>query len=550
MSDKTSSLVIDTLHDQASGQNIAVLPLYCDYQAQKEQSAVNMIGGLLRQVDWRAAGVQREIRTAFHESNRGGWRGLRMPEMLKLFVKVTGFIGQVYICVDAVDELLPQNRLEFLRALRQVIHYTPNTRLFLTARSCIRAELGEHLVEDPYTIRIMADQGDIVRYLNRMLDDDRDMDLMTEDLRNNIIETILGMASGMYVGETLFKFGLLIDILARFSLAALSIAAILGETTLAGRKKMLRRVEETGVDLDSVYAQTLQRIREQAGDRSRLGIEVLMWVSHAERPLRIDELCNALAVEMEMTDLDPENIRLGRTILGSCLGLVVIDARTSTLRLIHYTLQEYLSHSGNLLKAHETLAETCLAYLNYEQVMGLPTNRIPHPQDMPFFEYSSIYWGSHAKRGLSYRSKSLALELLTQYDNHVSATLLFNQMQSFDSPPVTNHLFTGLHCASYFGIVEAVAALIEVEGCDINKGDCKGFTPLMWAARRGNEAVVRLLLTRGDLDLHKQDNDGNGPEWHASSNGHQGVMALLPARRNVNPGRPGNYVKTPHCYTS
>ena len=45
-----SSLVIDTLREQASGQNISVLSLYCDHQARKDQSAVNMIGGLLRQV--------------------------------------------------------------------------------------------------------------------------------------------------------------------------------------------------------------------------------------------------------------------------------------------------------------------------------------------------------------------------------------------------------------------------------------------------------------------------------------------------------------------
>ena len=45
-----SSLVIDTLSKQPYGQNIAVLYLYCDYQAQKDQSAVNMIGGLLRQI--------------------------------------------------------------------------------------------------------------------------------------------------------------------------------------------------------------------------------------------------------------------------------------------------------------------------------------------------------------------------------------------------------------------------------------------------------------------------------------------------------------------
>jgi len=106
------------------------------------------------------------------------------------------------------------------------------------------------------------------------------------------------------------KFGSLIDILPRFLLVALNIDAILGETTLARRKKMLRKVATTGVDLNSVYDQTLGRIKDQKGDRSRLGMEVLMWVSHAERPLRIDELCHALAVEIdsEATDLDLENV--------------------------------------------------------------------------------------------------------------------------------------------------------------------------------------------------------------------------------------------------
>ena len=45
--EQISSLVIDTLREQTRGQNIAVLYLYCDYQTQNDQSAVNMIGSLL-----------------------------------------------------------------------------------------------------------------------------------------------------------------------------------------------------------------------------------------------------------------------------------------------------------------------------------------------------------------------------------------------------------------------------------------------------------------------------------------------------------------------
>jgi len=198
-SNEISSLVIDTLRDQTRGQSVAVLGLYCDYQARGEQSAVNMIGGLLRQAIWGEAGIRGEIRSAFNESKRRGGQGLRMPDMLKLFVKVVSSIDRVYICVDAVDELLPKSRLEFLRELRRITQDAPSTRLFLTTRPSIQSELVRQLRGAPYVIKIVADQGDIASYLTQKIEDDKaqDPDSMTEDLKNNIIRTMLGKASEM-----------------------------------------------------------------------------------------------------------------------------------------------------------------------------------------------------------------------------------------------------------------------------------------------------------------------------------------------------------------
>jgi len=97
-----------------------------------------------------------------------------------------------------VDELLAHNRSEFLRALRQIIQDAPNTRLFLTGRSYIRGELKKHLTKGAYVIHIVADQGDITRYLSQKMDedDDRDPELMTENMKNEIRKTILEKASG------------------------------------------------------------------------------------------------------------------------------------------------------------------------------------------------------------------------------------------------------------------------------------------------------------------------------------------------------------------
>ena len=176
---------------------MAVIFLYCDYQAQKDQSAVNMIGSLVRQAALRAPVIPSEIKSAFEESKREGGDGLQLPDMVKLFVNVAGHTEVVYIAVDAVDEVLPQHRFEFLRALRDILQDAPNVRLFLTGRPYIRAELDRHLTKKASTIHIVADQGDITLYLSQKMEDDEDPGLMTEDLKQNIMTTMVEKASEM-----------------------------------------------------------------------------------------------------------------------------------------------------------------------------------------------------------------------------------------------------------------------------------------------------------------------------------------------------------------
>ena len=157
---------------------------------------MNLIGSLLKQVALRGVGIVGEIKNSFDWS---GGQGLRLQEMLGLFVKTIKSCERVYICIDTMDELLPQHRSEFLRSLRDIIQEAPNTRLFLTGRPYIRGELDKHLTKGAYTIHIVPDQGDIARYLSRKMDedDDRDPDLMRENLKIEIMKTILEKSSDM-----------------------------------------------------------------------------------------------------------------------------------------------------------------------------------------------------------------------------------------------------------------------------------------------------------------------------------------------------------------
>ena len=71
----------------------------------------------------------------------------------------------------------------------------------------------------------------------------------------------------------------------RFLLVSLTMYAILEQTTAHGRRRKLRVITE-GLDLKDIYGTTLERIKGQGGERARLGMATLMWVSHSERLLQ------------------------------------------------------------------------------------------------------------------------------------------------------------------------------------------------------------------------------------------------------------------------
>jgi len=322
----------------------------------------------------------------------------------------------------------------------------------------------------------------------------------------------------------------LIDIF-RFLLVSLNVDAILQASTIHRRRERLNKITD-GLGLGDAYDTTIERIKAQDGDKPKLGLEALMWVSHAERPLTVGELCHALAIELGSKDFNDANTPSISTLVGCCQGLITVNKEGSTVRLVHFTLEEYLSANPDIFsRPHSKIAEICLTYLNSERVKAIPADRSTDTGDPPFLEYCSMYWGVHAKRDLSEPARSLSLELFREYDGHISGKLLLAKHFVPDpwrfQDPATSFRFKGLHCASFFGIAGVVAALIEMKCHDINEGDFQGYTPLAWAAHNGHEEAVKVLLERGKADPDERDNDGKTPLLLAAWYGHEEVVKIL-----------------------
>ena len=336
-----------------------------------------------------------------------------------------------------------------------------------------------------------------------------------------------------------------------FLLVSLNIDAILAEVTLYQRKKKLDEMTK-GKGLGDAYAATISRMKAQQRSRAKLGIEVLMWISHSERPLHVGELCHALGVEEGSIDLNTQNTPAVETLLTCTLGLVMVEKSSSTFRLIHYTLQEYLSHNPNLfIKPHSIIAEVCLTYLNFRQVRAISPTLRSAPPTIPFVEYASCHWGTHAKREMTEGVKVLALKLLDGYDKHISSKMLL--LSEFRVPDWEKPFdredrptgFTGLHGAAYLGCVEITVALLEMNAWDVEETDLNGNTPLAWAARRGQEGVVRILLEWNGANPNAPNKYGLTPLLRAAGNGHEGVVRILLERNDVNPNTADVYRRTP-----
>ena len=337
----------------------------------------------------------------------------------------------------------------------------------------------------------------------------------------------------------------------RFLLASLNIQAILQEPTLHRRQERLSNMTD-GLGLEDVYGATIERIKEQGGYKCRLGMGALIWISYAERPLEVDELCHALAIDIGSANFNPANIPSISTLVSCCQGLLTVDKEASNVRLIHFTLKEYFSaHPDIFSRPHSTIAEICLTYLNSQKVKALSIDPSTNPKpnsttllrNKPFLKYCSLYWGVHAKRELSDRARSLALELFKEYKGHISAVILLGwELLGFFNmgPP-----FNGLHCASLLGISELVAALIATEKYDPNEKGVLGYAPLSWAAMKGHEEVVKVLLTLEEVDPNQLDVFGESPLSLAASRGHKGVVKILVEREGVNLDEPNADGRTP-----
>ena len=180
--------------------NIAVACVYCDFNAQDEQSATGLLGALLKQVVLAVGPIPDRVQKAFEDSKRGvGGRRLLLPDILEMLTESLSCFRRVFICIDALDEFPTKHRPELWESLQRIVSKCPNIRLFLTGRIHIRAEVQKYFPSTAEMLPIISRTHDIGLYLKMRLNRDSEIDVMDEELEADILRIIPEAVSGTYV---------------------------------------------------------------------------------------------------------------------------------------------------------------------------------------------------------------------------------------------------------------------------------------------------------------------------------------------------------------
>jgi ankyrin repeat protein len=478
--------------------NLSRAYFYYDHADQQSQTPTAFARSLLRQLSFQSKNVPSAV-AEFYQRTRNSMKDqVWFHDLLIILRRVIATFTRCYLIVDALDEADANTQRGGFFEVIEAIRPSPDNglRLLVTTRPHTLGLLNRF--HNPVTIEILANAGDLRQYLLRTIHDHPGSEeLMDDDMREKVVDTLTSNARGLFL------------------LPALQIKIILDQITKADVRRTLLHLS---TDLTHAFQSTIQRISSLSTARRDLAFRTLMWLSHVQRPLTVLELQHALAVRLDEHELDRDNFPPERILIDCCCGLVEMDAESSTLRLVHYSLEEYLRGSDHDLftKADTVIAETCIRYLLLETLKDLihiKRNDFSIAlEHFAFLDYAALEWGRHLHQAVSEDVQDSALRLLSSQEALILMARVRDSrmadVQGWKQKTFTwaNSGGAGVSLSARFGLTGLLRLLVSRNqgNLSLNARTADGSTPLHEAVAAGHVEIAQVLLENGadvqDLD--------------------------------------------------
>ncbi|KAL8687291.1 MAG: hypothetical protein Q9224_005195, partial [Gallowayella concinna] len=503
----STSVVVDTLRNEfAHDASKGIAAVYCNFKEREMQSPQNLLAGACAQLIQNSIQPLPHALTSLHKLHRTSGTKPSLEEVNQIFDVVVRSHEPVR------DVIIP--RLKFL---------PDNVRVLITTRP-IEGITGRF--PNCPKIGIRATDADLSSPL-----------------------VLFACLNFLAFTDCLRRVG-------RFLAAKLHVDSLACKTSVKALKKALERLSGT---LDELYDDALQRIDSQSQDDKALAEKALCWVAYAYRSLSAPALQEAVAIDPDETDYDPEAIPAVSLILDVCAGLLIVDEEADVVRLVHYTAQDYFDGlaQSRYIDAHSSIAGECITYLDYDtfqrrersygassftddtglsvdedaasnvdedtlfSVGEVSTSKYDEQNgfvDAKFgnhlFRYASAFWAHHAKS----RRLEPASALGTRIEEFLKSgpyilLITTENLDSFYDQRYPSFRCPGHGIAAFFGLCDHLRNLLH----DVNNVDALLYDFYSWrlsalhlAAQNDQARAVQILLEHG-ADIECRDSFQSTP---------------------------------------
>ncbi|KAI9862990.1 MAG: hypothetical protein M1813_004163 [Trichoglossum hirsutum] len=295
----------------------------------------------------------------------------------------------IYCIVDALDECDEGSRKRLLGRITRLIQTSaqkrkrgPILKLLITSRPIM--DISVMLSRFPY-IDLKANPDDLKLVIKSKV---RSLSNLSTDLQEMATTLLLNRAEQTFLWATI--------VLKR-----------LGTIRFPSPARLMETVEESPTDLNKLYQSIVDQVMEGEVEEKML----LTWVVYGRRPLTLEELEAALAIqETSRTRASTDKYRAGLTAkaVTSAMG-VILDITDNRVHLIHQSAKDFLLRNNQLNRArlfrcqnpNIYLAKVCIIYLSFEDFeigpCGDRQSLAARKCQYPLLDYAARNWHTHLR---------------------------------------------------------------------------------------------------------------------------------------------------------
>ncbi|KAI5840036.1 ankyrin repeat-containing domain protein [Morchella snyderi] len=515
-----SSLLIDYLQGRATKANHGVAYIYFNYQEQNQQEPRDFLASILKQLACQLESLPKEIEELYEGLGKRHGRPT-IEDLSTILFKLSKSFTRTFIICDALDECDPGKQRKMLLPL---FHQMAKNGIyvFLTSREYPEDIQISLQGSASAKIRLWAKDEDITFYIKQKIADNPRAKRLVEqgNCQDKIILQLQKCANGMFL------------------LVHFHIEYLCQQTNVRQILEELYKLENSATEdypMDPTYNNALNALRAQPKGCRELAFKILTWLVRARRILTVRELQLAVSMSEDCTTFDNSALPDRNTLLDVCASLVMVDEKEDTIRLVHYTVQEYLLRNAiisNDIDSNSMITISCIGFLSLDIFLQGACTSDKSLQDRwnlyPFLDYAAKQLSSHLGGCNEALSTRPILRLLSEKGNiesYVQALYIQKGHGREGAYAIYPKGQEALHVAAALGHVSATRILLE-SGANVSATDGLGRTALPWAAFGGHEYIIKLLIG-GGANVSARDKSGITAFERAEKKGHKSVTRLL-----------------------